>query len=283
MAFIEFSEFIEFTSAYGVEWDLPPTENDLEAMLDKKLNQSYKDYKVTKKDYFNDCKTILTSEKAALAKCTQIFEENLQKRKQGIQALKFLDLDFGPVRESDDHQHRFSLYKTGEVPRKGYPDPRKVKWVYAEEICGGDAQFVDDGAASSDCIQGNLGDCWFISALSVLATRDDLLVGGERGLTLDPDMVIGHSLTQKLSSGVWPPIFHRFREIGLYVLRFFKNFQWVYVIVDERIPVDKDTKMPVFGRCKNKNEIWVPLIEKAYAKLHGCYENLISGYIDEGI
>jgi len=29
--------------------------------------------------------------------------------------------------------------------------------------------------------------------------------------------------------------------------------------------------------------MWVPLIEKAYAKMHGCYENLISGYVDEGI
>jgi len=69
----------------------------------------------------------------------------------------------------------------------------------------------------------------------------------------------------------------------LYVIRFFKNFQWVYVIIDERVPVDIKTKLPVFGHCISPHELWVALIEKAYAKLHGCYENLISGYVDEGI
>ena len=29
--------------------------------------------------------------------------------------------------------------------------------------------------------------------------------------------------------------------------------------------------------------MWVALIEKAFAKVYGCYENLISGYVDEGI
>jgi len=55
-------------------------------------------------------------------------------------------------------------------------------------------------------------------------------------------MIVDKEIASILSKGVYPPIFHKFRSIGLYVLRFFKNFQWIYVIVDERIPVDIKTK-----------------------------------------
>jgi len=148
---------------------------------------------------------------------------------------------------------------------------------------GKSIQFVDDGVASNDCVQGDLGDCWFISALSVLATRDELLIGGRRGMEYDPDMIVDKEIASILDNGVYPPIFHKFRSIGLYVLRFFKNFNWIYVIVDSRIPVNTKTQKPCFGRAQEAHELWVSLCEKAYAKMHGCYENLISGYVDEGI
>jgi calpain, invertebrate len=80
---------------------------------------------------------------------------------------------------------------------------------------------------------------------------------------------------------VYPGIFHLYRAKGIYVFRFFKDFKWIYVIIDDRIPcVDKS---PVFSRCKDPTETWVSLIEKAYAKLHGCYETLFSGYIDDAL
>ena len=42
------------------------------------------------------------------------------------------------------------MYKTGEIPRKGYTDPAKTDWVFAESLCapGQVPQFVDDGASS---------------------------------------------------------------------------------------------------------------------------------------
>lgn len=39
----------------------------------------------------------------------------------------------------------------------------------------------------------------------------------------------------------------------------------------------------MYAHCTEEQELWVPLIEKAYAKLFGCYQALTSGYIDDGL
>ena len=52
MAFIEFNEFNEFSIEQGFDWNEPLLETDLEDILDKKLNQSYKNYKLSFHDYF---------------------------------------------------------------------------------------------------------------------------------------------------------------------------------------------------------------------------------------
>jgi calpain, invertebrate len=83
------------------------------------------------------------------------------------------------------------------------------------------------------------------------------------------------------SKGVYPPIFHIYRKKGMYIFRFFKNFKWIYVLIDDRLPCNN--RELVFGKCRNPRELWVPLIEKAYAKLHGCYESMISGFTDDGL
>ena len=43
------------------------------------------------------------------------------------------------------------------------------------------------------------------------------------------------------------------------------------------------TKAVLYGYCADPQEFWVPLIEKAYAKLHGNYEILNEGQIVEAL
>ena len=104
------------------------------------------------------------------------------------------------------------MYKTG-IPPKGYPDPGQCEWVFGDSLCrpGEQPKFVHKGVGSSDCIQGKLGDCWFVSSMSVLATRDELIIGGKPDIEYDENMVIDIQLADLLSSGVYPPIFHKYR------------------------------------------------------------------------
>jgi hypothetical protein len=78
-------------------------------------------------------------------------------------------------------------------------------------------------------------------------------------------------------------MFHIFREYGLYVFKFFKNFKAVYVVVDELFPVEISTNELIFASSPNPGLQWVAFFEKAYAKLHHCYSNLISGDISQGL
>jgi len=170
-----FNEFNAFSKTYGLDWGEALTDDDLEAKLEQELNVSYKEYEVTEEDLFQGCSTMLKSEKAALAQVAAIYSSLKAK---GIK--KYIDPDFGPRDAKDKKGSTAAMYKEGKIPSPGYPEPDTVEWVSADEICepGEVPQFVDDGAGANDVKQGALGDCWFISALSVIATRDELLVGG---------------------------------------------------------------------------------------------------------
>eukprot|EP00347_Sterkiella_histriomuscorum_P015188 403357982 len=242
---------------------------------------------IPKVDFYIQGKTtILNSEKAALVMAEKLF--NLLEGSN-----LFIDPDFGPKDSQDIEGKGFAMYRSGQVPEylRGSKDtvyPEQVEFTRCEDISEEGCHFMIKGAGANDVIQGKLGNCWFIGALSVLATRDEFLLGIP-GNIKDPTQVkMDSNLIQKFSKGVYPPIFHNYRKKGLYVFKFFKDFKWRYVIIDDRLPCFEDPKTGeytkiIFGKCQDPNEFWVPLIEKAYAKLHGCYEALISGFIDDGL
>lgn len=127
-------------------------------------------------------------------------------------------------------------------------------WRRPSEWCKNPVIFKDD-ASPGDIEQGQLGDCWLLSALGVVAMKPAIL----KHLFVKAD-----------------------GKRGEYKLRFYREGKWEEVTIDDRFPCGADGK-PIFGHCKDPEEIWVLLIEKALAKLLGTYEALDGGYLEEGV
>lgn len=197
---------------------------------------------------------------------------------------KFVDPEFGPTDE--DPTGACSLYPNGSPPNDRLTDPSKVRWLRPSEISV-KPRFMDlEGLNAGDVIQGELGDCWFISALSSLAANNENIIMSNMNPLVLEKLDAGQALTREmwecLDESLFPPIFHYYATKGMYVIRFMKNYEWHYVIMDDRLPC-RDDKTPIYAKDRALQEFWVALIEKAYAKLHGNYYYLTSGFIHEAL
>lgn len=112
-----------------------------------------------------------------------------------------------------------------------------------------------DGINPNDIKQGHLPNCWFLSALSSLAER--------------PALVKRLIITKN------------YNKEGIYKVRLCKNGEWQIITIDDYIPCYFNGG-PMFARG-NGDELWVMLLEKAYAKMHGSYYSLRYGYTHHGM
>lgn len=124
---------------------------------------------------------------------------------------------------------------------------KEVKWKRASNLIK-NACIFENSIDISDIKQGRLGNCYFLSALSSFAQFPQLLKALFR--------------TNKINKS------------GYYELIFYIDGEWQVVIIDDYIPIYKSKPL---GAKPNGSEIWVLLLEKAYAKINGGYTNMIGG------
>ncbi|KAG8882798.1 hypothetical protein FRB97_007732 [Tulasnella sp. 331] len=186
---------------------------------------------------------------------------------------KFRDIEFDII---EDRERCLHALNTTDKPKYTPADIRRATDIFVNP------EFFVDGATASDISQGALGDCWFLSALAVAGTRN---------------------LIEKICVA-------RNEKVGVYGFIFYRDGGWVDVIIDDllftKVPrwealstreqmlyhsnksrydktARKGSKNLYFAKSRTDNETWVPLIEKAFAKLHGDYASLEGGYTSEGV
>lgn len=133
-----------------------------------------------------------------------------------------------------------------------------------------------------DVVQGGLGVCWLVSAMSVVAERSHLIerlfVNTSAPVASGPSHGPGEGSTSHRRHAGYLPLL----PSGVYQVRLCLQGSWRVVTVDSFIPVNGYTGKPAFTSCRRR-QAWALLLEKAAAKACGSYAALQSGNVSEGL
>lgn len=138
--------------------------------------------------------------------------------------------------------------------------PAGIIWCRPNEVFDS-PEFISDGINRTDMNQGAIGNCWFIAGVVGIMQSPKLL-----RKVVPQDQSFGDNYT------------------GMFHFRFWLHGDWVDVVIDDRLPVYESTGKLVFAsNTERPQEMWAPLLEKAYAKLYGNYENLEAGLTTDAL
>lgn len=264
----------------------------------KKLNVWFKEN--AKKQIFNDItqKAKVDPKKSMeeiLKKRKRIMHEQkealLRKKREELEEEAKLMKD--PVKTSEiiKNDDTMVIYRDQKLPKSGekfkdtiFPptidslcpfDKSRGTWIYPEGVLPDDVidwetfQWTDiptvmrtdnfqvffSGIEADDIIQGSLGDCYFLSAIAALTKYPELI--------------------KKLF------LFDSKSEEGCYGIRYRVNGIWEVILLDDKIPGDGNSRPRLVFSETNGHELWVILLEKAWAKLCGNYAKAVAGLPSE--
>ncbi|XP_071484579.1 calpain-5-like [Diadema antillarum] len=135
--------------------------------------------------------------------------------------------------------------------------PGRIEWKRPGELCS-NPHLVVDGTKSGDVTQGQLGNCWFVAATANLAQEKELW-----------EKVVPNAKDQDWDEE------NKEKYAGIFHFRFWRFGKWQDVVIDDRLPCNNNKL--IYTHSEEGNEFWSALLEKAYAKISGCYENLDGG------
>ncbi|KAF2786476.1 cysteine proteinase [Melanomma pulvis-pyrius CBS 109.77] len=179
-----------------------------------------------------------------------------------------MNVDLGAASRVLDYEEPNSSGGPGSVHR--------IDWIFETP------SFTVDGYSSSDVQQGNNGDCWFIAAVATICSNPGLM----DKICVEKD-----------------------EECGIYGFVFYRDGEWIWTVVDDNLYLtEKDfdawgdnydpsgvkekkykknrqtgSDALYFASCADQNETWLPLLEKAFAKVHGDYDSISGGISGEAV
>lgn len=123
----------------------------------------------------------------------------------------------------------------------------KCDWQRPLELTSEPVLF-SSGATADDIAQGSVGNCWFCACISALAGARETVV----------------------TRLFYPPTYN---PRGIYAVNVFIDGEWRAVLIDDFLPTKNGNL--AFAHSGSRTEFWFAFIEKAFAKIAGCYQQMM--------